>query len=204
MQKKNISLSYGLIAKWFHWLSAVLILITYCAIYYREWFATSDFEHWLTIQLHFSIGITLSAIIVLRIVWRYLNPMPASKTGSRLQIRAARVVHLALYLVMIIMPLSGYLSIADYLSKRGEIDYFFLYDMTWFKGVESFIGMTLEQLEKPAAIVHSIVGEWIMVVLILGHILAALYHHLVLKDDTLSKMTFFKNVLPVGKHHDQK
>ncbi|TDR17409.1 cytochrome b [Marinicella litoralis] len=194
MEHKNNSLVYGAVAKWFHWLTAVLILITYCAIYYREWLADSDFENWLSIQLHLSIGLTLAVIIVLRLVWRLMHPVPVSKTGSHWQQLASRVVHIALYLLLIIMPLSGYLSIADYLSRRGEIDYFFFYDMTWFRGieVESLFGLSLEQLEKPAAVIHGIVGEWIMLAVIVCHVLAALYHQFIIKDGTLSKMTFFK------------
>ncbi len=194
MENKNTTSVYGSIAKWFHWLTAVLIFVSYGAIYYREWFAESDFESWLTIQLHLSIGITLAVIIVLRLVWRYLNPMPASESGAWSQHLVPRMVHLALYLFMMIMPISGYLSIADYLSRAGEIDFFFFYDMTWFKNieVESFIGLALEQLEEPAAMLHSFVGEWVLVFLIACHILAALYHHFILKDETLSKMTLFK------------
>lgn len=192
MEIKNSSVVYGSIAKWFHWLTALLILVTYGAIYYREWFAQSDFESWLTIQLHLSIGITLMVFVVLRIIWRLLNPLPVTQINNRLQYFLVKMSHFTLYVMMIIMPISGYLSIADYLSKGGQIDFLFVFDMTWFKGIdfENLIGMQPEKLETPAAIIHHFIGKWVMVIVLAIHIVAALYHHYILKDDTLLKITF--------------
>ncbi|WP_018623579.1 cytochrome b [Kangiella aquimarina] len=194
MQLKNTSETYGSIAKGFHWITAILYLASYCAIYYQNWLAESDFEKWSSIQLHLSIGITLGGLIVLRIIWRCLNQTPDPEPGSKTQRLAARAGHYILYLIMIIMPLSGYLSIADYLSKGGVITYFLWFDITLFRDVElvSLFGVTLEQLEDPAELVHYYLGAWVIWLLIVGHISAALYHHYIKKDKTLSKMAFQK------------
>lgn len=195
MHIKNTDEAYGSIAKWFHWIIALLFLVSYCAVYYRHWFAQSELEKWTAIQLHMSIGITVAVVVSLRIFWRFFSPMPKPEPGTRLQHLAAHVGHYALYAVMIIMPLTGYLSIADYLSSgRGNITYFLLFDITGFRDIQiySLAGFTLEQLEEPADLIHSYLGAWVVWSLILGHILAALYHHFIRKDKTLCKMTFYK------------
>jgi len=191
----NTAEAYGSIAKWFHWITATLFLASYCTIYYREWFAESDLENWISIQLHLSIGITLAVLVTLRIIWRFLNRLPEPEPGTRFQHLAAQIGHYALYTIMIITPVTGYLSIADYLSSgRGSITYFLLFDITTFKDIQIFnlLGLSLEALEDPADFIHSYLGAWVVWLLILGHISAALYHHFIEKNRTLYKMIFYK------------
>ena len=196
MGLKNTTEAYGSIAKWFHWVTALLFFASYCTIYYREWFAESELENWSTIQLHLSIGITLGGLVTLRIIWRFLNRSPEREPGTKLQHIAVQIGHYTLYAIMIIMPITGYLSIADYLSSgRGSITYFLLFDITSFKGIQIFnlLGFSLEALEDPADFIHSYLGTWVVWLLILGHISAALYHHFIKKDKTIYKMTSIKN-----------
>jgi len=196
MGLKNTAEAYGSIAKWFHWVTALLFFASYCTIYYREWFAESELENWSTIQLHLSIGITLGGLVTLRIIWRFLNRSPEREPGTKLQHIAVQIGHYTLYAIMIIMPITGYLSIADYLSSgRGSITYFLLFDITSFKGIQIFnlLGFSLEALEDPADFIHSYLGTWVVWLLILGHISAALYHHFIKKDKTIYKMTSIKN-----------
>jgi len=196
MVLKNTAEAYGSIAKWFHWVTALLFFASYFSIYYREWFAESELENWRAIQLHLSIGITLGGLVTLRILWRFLNQSPELEPGTKLQHIAVQIVHYTLYAFMIIMPVTGYLSIADYLSSgRGNITYFLLFDITSFKDIQVFnlLGISLEALEDPADLIHSYLGAWIVWLLILGHISAALYHHFIKKDKTIYKMTSRKN-----------
>ncbi len=194
MKNKITASAYGSLARWFHWLTAALILITYGAIYHREWLAESDFENWLTIQLHFSIGLTVLGLTLMRILWRMHRPVPLQAIGARWQQRAARAVHAALYVLLLLLPVSGYLSIADYFSRGGQFQYFFMFDLTWLQGIqtEHLLGVSLEQMEKPAASVHRWLGQWGLSVLLAGHVGAALYHHFIVKDDALSRMTSVK------------
>ena len=194
MSVKNTSEAYGSIAKWFHWTTALLFLASYCAIYYRNWFAETDFQKWSGIQLHLSIGVTLGVIVILRIIWRLLNRVPEPEPAPRLHQLGARLGHYMLYLIMIIMPISGYLSIADYLSRGGSFTFFLLFESTVFRDIESFFGVTLEHLEEPAEFIHHYLGAWVVWILILGHIFAALYHHYIKQDRTLSKMAFKKSL----------
>ncbi len=190
MTLKNTADNYGSIAKWLHWGTAILFLGSYVSVYYRQWFTEDKTpENWSALQLHLSIGVTIAVIVVLRILWRISNRTPDPAPGSKLEHWAARLGHLALYAVMIIMPVTGYLG------TGANTEYFFMFDIPSFKSTELFtnnfgLDMTFEEFEKPFDFIHKkIMGEWLVWLLILGHALAALYHHFVRGDRTLKKMT---------------
>ena len=193
MTLKNTSKSYGSIAKWLHWGTAVLFLASYIAVYYRHWFTEEKTpENWTALQLHLSIGLTISVIVALRLIWKITNQSPALEPGTRLEHLAAKLGHYALYVVMIVMPLTGYLG------TGVNTEYFFMFDIPKFESTHLFnvfvtegLGITFKELEKPLDFVHKkIGGEWFVWLLILGHVTAALYHHFVKKDQTLRKMSF--------------
>lgn len=190
MSIRNTIENYGSIAKWLHWITAILFLGSYVSVYYRHWFTEAKTpENWTALQLHLSIGITIAVIVVLRILWKIANRSPNPVPGSRLEHLAAKLGHLALYAVMIIMPVTGYIG------TSVDTEYFFMFDITSFKNTDYFISnygdtMTFKEFEKPFDFVHKeIMGAWVVWLLILGHISAALYHQFVKKDRTLNRMT---------------
>jgi len=171
----------------------MLFAVSYVAIYFREWLAQSEFENWFAIQLHMSIGISLGIIVILRILWRTLNPVPTIEAKYQLIVNSKRLVHISLYAIMFTMPITGYLSIAHYLHYGGgKIDFFFIYDLdfSWDIEIKNFAGTNLEKLEKAAEKVHIFLGKWVTGLLIILHVFAAFYHHFIRKDDTLRKMFF--------------
>jgi len=192
MTIRNTAETYGSIAKWFHWITAILFLASYCAVYYRHWFTEAKTpENWTALQLHLSIGVTIAVIVVLRIIWRVMNRLPDPEPGTRLEHLAAHLGHYALYAIMIIMPLTGYVG------TGVNTEYFFLFDIQKFEDTQMFstlvadgMGLTFEEFEKTIDFIHKdIGGAWVVWLLILGHVLAALYHHFVKKDRTIYKMT---------------
>jgi cytochrome b561 len=195
MPLKNTAQSYGSIAKWFHWTTAGLFLASYMAVYYRPWFTEEKTpENWTALQLHLSIGVTITVIVVLRILWKVLNQDPVLEPGTRLQHLAAKSGHYALYTVMIVMPLTGYLG------TGVNAEYFFMFDIPKFEStylynllVTDGLGISFKEFEEPIDFVHkNIGGAWLVWMLILGHVIAALYHHFVKKDQTLQKMMIRK------------
>lgn len=192
MSLKNTPNNYGYIAKWIHWLIALLFIGSYSAVYFRHWFTEEKTpENWTALQLHLSIGITIAAVVVLRIIWRNMNQNPAPEPGSKLAHLAAHLGHYALYAVMILMPITGYIG------TGVNTEYFFLFDIPKFESTSVYqllvtdgLGMTFKEFEAPIDFFHKeIMGVWLVRILIVGHILAALYHHFVKKDRTLKKMT---------------
>lgn len=192
MALRNTTKNYGSIAKWIHWTIAVLFLGSYCAVYYRHWFTEDETpENWISLQLHLSIGITIAVIVILRIIWRNVNQNPDQEPGSKLANLAAQIGHYTLYVVMILMPLTGYIG------TGVNTEFFFLFDITKFEStslyqliVTNWLGLTFEEFEAPIDFFHkNIMGEWLVWILIVGHAMAAMYHHFIKKDRTFIKMT---------------
>lgn len=195
MSLKNTAEDYGSIAKWLHWSTAVLFLGSYISVYYRHWFTEKETpENWIALQLHLSIGVTIAVIVALRIIWRLSNRVPDLEPGTKLEHLAAHAGHLALYAIMVIMPVTGYIG------TGVNTEYFFLFDIPKFEDTQLFttlvsdrLGMTFKEFEKPVDFIHKdIMGAWVVWLLILGHVSAALYHQFVKKDRTLYKMTISK------------
>jgi cytochrome b561 len=185
---RNTAQDYGRIARWLHWGTALLFLLAYCAVYYRHWFTEKQTpENMVALHLHLSAGISIGMVVVLRIVWRVMNPQPSFEPGPRWQHLAAHIGHYALYAMMIAMPVTGYIG------TGVATEYFYLFQIPKFEDT----WLTFEEWEAPIDFFHKeIMGAWLVWMLIVGHAGAALYHHLKLKDRTLEKMT---GVLRRGK-----
>ena len=192
MTAKNTTQNYGSIAKWLHWTTALLFLGSYCTIYFRHWFTEQKTpENWTALQLHLSIGVTIAVVVVLRIIWRNMNQTPQQEPGSAPAHLAAHLGHYALYAVMILMPLTGYIG------TGANTEFFFLFDIPKFDStslyqlvVTNWMGLSHEEFEAPIDFFHKeIMGKWLVWLLIAGHAIAAMYHHFVKKDRTLRKMT---------------
>src|SRR5690606_11635917 len=110
MQLKNTAQRYGLVAILLHWLVAATVIglailglwmtdLSYYSPYYRS------APFW-----HKSIGITLAAVLVLRLLWRWGNPRPAHLPNhQRWELGMAALVHGLLYLLLFVIVVSGYL-----------------------------------------------------------------------------------------------
>lgn len=192
MSLKNTADNYGVIAKWLHWCTALAFLGAYMSVYYRHWFTEDKTDvNWTALQLHLSFGVTVGVLVVLRIIWRMSNRTPNPEPGTKLEHLAAHLGHYALYAVLIIMPVTGYLG------AKVDTEFFFLFDITRFESTQLFqawiaegFGITYEEFEAPLDYLHKqVFGAWLAWMLVVGHIAAALYHHYVKKDRTLAKMT---------------
>lgn len=187
---RNSPTHYGSVARTLHWLTALLFLLAYSTVYYRQWFTeVRTPENWTALQLHLSFGVTIAVFVMLRVYWRLNNPPPEAEPGSPLMHKAAHLGHLTLYAVLIIMPITGYLG------TGVATEYFFLFDIpkfadTWLfqTVVANGMGLSFEQFEAPMDFIHKEGGAYFVWILILGHAAAALYHHIKLKDRTLRKM----------------
>ncbi|ENX23748.1 hypothetical protein F892_00350 [Acinetobacter vivianii] len=192
MSLRNSAENYGTIAKWLHWTTALLFLCAYCSVYYRHWFTEKGTAENLTaLQMHLSVGVSIAVLVILRVIWRLSNPQPKLEPASPLMTFAAHAGHFALYAIMIIAPLTGYLG------TSVNTEFFFLFEIPQFEHTALFqswisqgLGLTFEEFEQPIDFIHKkILGQWLIWVLILGDAGAALYHHFIKKDRTLLKMT---------------
>jgi len=192
MSIRNTAENYGVIAKWLHWITAALFLGAYMSFYYRHWFTEGRSpEGFTALQIHASIGVTVFVVVVLRLLWRFTNRAPNEEPGTKMTHLAAKLGHYALYAIIILMPITGYMGFG------GSTNYFFLFEIPRFADTQIFemlvtngLGMTFEEFEGPVDFIHKdILGACVVWILIVGHATAALYHHYVLEDRTLKKMT---------------
>jgi cytochrome b561 len=183
-------------AKWLHWLVALWFLAAYIIIYYLEW-VLGGAEQPLRGQMinyHKAVGFSVLILFVIRVYWRAINPAPKHPENMpHWQVMASHVTHYSLYFFMIAMPISGYIG-------NGSGIKYGLFKITPFKDTAAahwildVLGVTYEQFEIPFDTFHySIAGPYILSALIFLHAGAAIYHHVVQKDDVLRRMLPEKN-----------
>jgi len=166
---------YDAFAITLHWLTVALVLVQFILGVTWGWFPKPT-RH-LMIATHMSLGIVLSAVIVLRIVWRLIpgHQMPAAVSGW-VEI-ASKAVHYLLYAMLVAEAILGFV-----LRWSGN-------EAMSFFGLQ--IPPPFAQFSKP---MHRLIGDlhewngWAIVILATGHAAAALYHHYHLHDRVLARM----------------
>jgi cytochrome b561 len=178
---------YTSVAIALHWTIALLFLGSYVSVYYRRWFTEKQTpENMTALQIHLAIGVTIAAIVVLRILWRLTHTPPPLEPAPRWQQTAAHGLHYLLYAVMIIMPITGYLGTGVATEYFGIPKFEDTALFQWL--VADTLQMTFKDFEKPIDFVHKNSGAYLIWLLILGHAAAALYHHFAVRDATLTRM----------------
>ena len=169
--------AWGSVTRALHWLMALSIL----AMFALGWTAVNLPMSPTKLELfiwHKSIGLTLLALAVARLLWRLLTQTPAPPAGvSAAEQRLAKSAHAALYLMMIAMPISGYV-----VNSTANFPFRF------FGGVRVPNLIAADEGWQRAAESAHLAGFWVFALLILIHVLAALRHHFVKRNDVLSKM----------------
>ncbi len=169
---------FGKIAKLLHWGMAFLVLLSLSAIEFRDIFPKGPIRHEVT-SWHFQTGLCIFLLFFFRVVWRIKNPIPPIFPPlSGMQKLASTVGHYLLYAMMFVLPLLGILT----RQSRGDgVDYFG-YNLPIFLDEDS--GLPYALIIKAA---HIYLGN-ILIGLIIAHILMAIYHHLIRRDNTLRRM----------------
>jgi cytochrome b561 len=166
---------YNPLAQALHWLTAVFAL----AVLPLAWVAVSLSASELKgsmFTLHKSVGLTILAIVVVRIVWRMIHPAPADPAAPKALEVIARTNHWLLYAIFLIMPISGYLLSA--LSGRSTA-YFWLFTIPGFEKNEG--------LQKTFEAIH-VFGQYAVYLLVLLHIVGTVWHLVVRRDGLLERM----------------
>ena len=128
-------------------------------------------------NLHKSIGVTILALIFIRILWRITHKPPALLSSYKeIERKLANGAHHLLYLLMLALPLSGVIMALN--SKYG---------IKWF-GMSFLVGTDNKPVREFWVGVHEIIGIILLVIVGL-HVLGALKHKFIDKDETLSRMT---------------
>ncbi len=128
-------------------------------------------------NLHKSLGLTVLALIVLRILWRITHTPPAALSSYKvIEKKVATATHHSLYLLMLAVPVTGLIMAIN--SKYG---------VKWF-GMDVIAGLDNKPMREFFECTHEFVGI-VLLVLIGIHLLGALKHKFIDKDDTMSRMS---------------
>lgn len=165
-----------------HWLTALLVIVTFPLGLYVHSLALSPFKLQL-LSYHKWIGVTIFLLTVARLAWRAGHaPPPLPETIPLWQQRAAHGLHLLLYLLLLAIPVSGWLMSS---AKGVPVVYLGLVQLPDLVGKDKALGDTLQEIHEAL--------NFGMLALLGMHIAAALKHHFLDKDTTLLRM------LPFGK-----
>jgi cytochrome b561 len=182
---KNMPDRYGLIAIALHWLiaGAIIAMLVLGFVMVRLTPGTTlQFDAY---QLHKSIGLTILGLSLLRLGWRLANPGPPLPASlGRWERRLARLVHAGFYLLMLALPLSGWMMVSASVWNIPTV----LFGVIEVPHLP--VLSTLEHkkpVETALKSVHALLG-WAAVLLLFLHVAGALKHHFIVKDDTLLRM----------------
>jgi cytochrome b561 len=182
MAIRNTTIRWGAIAQFFHWLIVALIIVQVTLASLAE---DAPLAKKLgLLARHKSFGITILGLVVLRLLWRWANPTPTLPSTLKPYERVlANITHASLYILLFALPLSGWMMS----SARG-------FPVSWF----GFIQLP-DLVPKNKALYDAFLATheslvWVLYVIAALHVLAALKHHFMLKDNVLRRM------LPFTRH----
>ena len=180
---RNGSNRYGSLAIALHWLMLLLFVAVYATIELRGLFPKGSDPREAMKAWHFMLGLGVLVLVWLRLAIHATAGLvpPVQPEPPRWQALAAKLMHVALYVFMVAMPVLGWLILS---AEAKPIPFFGL-------ALPALTGEN-KQLAKTIQEIHETVGEvgyWLIGL----HAAAALFHHYFLRDNTL------RRILPFGR-----
>ena len=165
-----------------HWLTVLLILATFPLGVYMHELKLSPFKLQL-VSYHKWIGVTIFLLTLVRLAWRMKHaPPPLPDAIPLWQQRAAQGLHHLLYLLLLCIPISGWLMSS---AKGVPVVYLGLVQLPDLVGKDKALGDLLQEVHEAL--------DFGLLALVGLHVAAAFKHHFIDKDATLLRM------LPFGK-----
>jgi cytochrome b561 len=179
MPLRNSRQDYGSVAGFAHWATALFVALAWPLGMFRDYFPRGAALN-ADLFVHMSLGLGVILLVVLRLVWRALDPPPPAIRASRYEPwlgYAAQAGHLLLYVLLIATPILG---IVLQFARGQALPVFGLFAIPspWTMD-RAFFRQMIE--------VHQLAGDALVIVAI-GHAAAALFHHWALGDRTLARM----------------
>jgi cytochrome b561 len=179
MTFRNTNRSWGSLTKALHWIIVLLII--------NQWVIAERAEELKglaklpVLALHKSFGMTILMLAIIRLVWRWMNPVPDLTAETKPWERVlARISHVLLYALIFAMPLSGWMMSS---ARNFPVSWFKLFQFPdwWRRPIRPFTRCTFHLLFR------------VLVVAAL-HIAGALKHHFIDRNDVLKRMLPFGGV----------
>lgn len=166
---------YNRVAVVLHWLIAALVLFNLFVGLFHE----SLLDGVPVMGTHKAFGMLILLLTLVRIGWRFGHPVPPMPADTAAWERmTAKATHIAFYLLLLILPLSGWVMSSGARTPR-PISMFGLFDVPLLPVSKAAGGAAHEA--------HEVLG-YVFVVLVILHIAAALRHQFLLKDGMMDRM----------------
>ncbi|MBX3591697.1 MAG: cytochrome b [Burkholderiaceae bacterium] len=179
---RNSGARWNALARWLHWSIALLVFVQIPLGWLASTWELSPAKLGL-FAWHKSLGILVLALMVLRIVWRTTHrPPPWPLAMGRGERRAARLTHASLYLLLVLLPLTGWI-----VNDAAGVPF----SIFRLVPLPSFVGPDEAVADAVARVHHGL--SLALVALLVLHVGAALRHQFVLRDGVLERM------LPSGR-----
>ncbi|MDP6833132.1 MAG: cytochrome b/b6 domain-containing protein, partial [Alphaproteobacteria bacterium] len=173
-------MAYDPVARLLHWLMALLLIVMFLFGMQMEELSLAERRE--SLPMHASTGLVLLLLALFRLFWRWRHPAPPYPDSmSPGQQKWAKGVVRAFYLLMILLPIAGFLHAASYVDF--EIHAFGIWNLT----------ALLPSGETLTGIFHVIHGScaWLLIILAIGHVGATLKHAFMDKDEIPARMLPF-------------
>lgn len=176
MALKNTTETYGWLAKLLHWAITLLLLgLVYAGLTFTGMERGPDRTE--LAALHKSVALLVLSLMTVRLIWKFMNARPADPEGTTaMQSAASTWMHRLLYAAVYFQ-----LSIGLLVGGMRPISFFGLFDIAPFLAENEDLHEQFEELHE--------IGWIILAVLVVLHVLAALHHHFIAKNDVLKRMT---------------
>jgi cytochrome b561 len=173
---KNSVDHYGSVAKLFHWIMAILMILLFVIGYVMTNIPKSMLRHSLY-DFHKATGLVVFSLFFLRLTWRFINIQPKLPTLVPTLVKwMAKSNSIILYLLMMTMPISGFL-----ISTLGghEVTFYYLFTINPLSSNQAASHLFSN--------IHLLLG-YVLIVAFLLHVIGVLYHHFIVKDNVLRRM----------------
>jgi cytochrome b561/polyisoprenoid-binding protein YceI len=136
------------------------------------------------VQIHKSFGITILLLSVARLIWRLMNPPPPEPPMPQWQKLLATTVHILLYVLIIAMPLTGWIMASA--STSHDTRFFGTLEMS----LPGFDGMDAANRKSIEDDFHSVHGNlaWVIIAMLALHLAGAFKHQFIDKDGLIARM----------------
>ena len=160
-----------------HWIIVLLVLLQFAVGAYAADLPVGIARLKL-LTFHKSVGMTVFALVILRLLWRMYTPAPKLPPGMQpMQRLLAHSSHVALYGLLLTLPILGWLtSNASNLTVR----WFFLFNLPNLTGPDPGVAELTKQLHH--------LGAWCLLALVCLHVAAAFWHEFARHDGVLRRM----------------
>ena len=178
MALRNTTAEWGSLAKALHWLVAIGIFVLIWLGLSQSDLPSGD-ERTRIRVIHGSIALVVLVLMTVRIIWRWMNETPAHPEGfPAWQNLSAALVHWGLYIAVFVQIFSGAMVVA---TNGNGIPFFGLFTIPVPVAENHDAHEFWEEVHEPV--------WWVIALLVVIHILGALYNHFIAKNDVLRRMT---------------